>query len=83
MRNRVNDMRKDFMKTFAEAGLNGYEHMGKQFGMFSMLPLSKDQIEQLKDKPHVYMVGSGRINVSALTESRIDKLADVIKNDLS
>ena len=51
--------------------------------MFSMLPLSKDQIEQLKDKPHVYMVGSGRINVSALTESRIDKLADIIKNDLS
>ncbi len=76
-------MRKYFVKTFAAAGLNVYEHVGKQFGMFSMLPLSKAQIEQLKSKHHVYMMKSGRINVSALTEARIDKLADIIKNYLS
>ena len=44
-----------------------------------MLPLSKSQIDLLKNQHHVYMVGSGRINVSALTNDRIERLADLIK----
>ena len=82
MRNRINSMRSYFNEVFINHNISGYEHIIKQNGMFSMLPLSKSQIEDLKNKHHVYMVGSGRINVSALTNERIDRLADLIKNKL-
>ena len=79
---RRNSMRSYFNEVFTNHNISGYEHIIKQNGMFSMLPLSKSQIEDLKNKHHVYMVGSGRINVSALTNERIDRLADLIKNKL-
>lgn len=55
--------------------------LGRQSGMFAMLPLDKDQIQRLRDDHAVYMAGSGRINVAGLTAGNIDKfiaaLADV------
>ncbi|ABC62118.1 aromatic amino acid transaminase [Erythrobacter litoralis] len=55
--------------------------LGRQNGMFAMLPLDKDQIQKLRDDHAVYMAGSGRINVAGLTKGNMDKfigaLADV------
>lgn len=82
MRNRIKSMRSYFNEVFDAEGIKGYEHVIKQNGMFSMLPLSKEDINILKKDYHIYMAGSGRINVSALTNERIETLADVIKNKL-
>src|SRR6185369_17594202 len=37
--------------------------IGRQFGMFSMLPLSKDQVLKLREDHAIYMADSGRFNV--------------------
>ena len=47
--------------------------LGRQNGMFAMLPLSKDQIATLRSEHAIYMAGSGRINVAGLTKGNVDK----------
>jgi aromatic-amino-acid transaminase len=47
--------------------------LGRQSGMFATLPLSKEQIQRMRDEHAVYMAGSGRINVAGLTAGNIDK----------
>ncbi len=68
----------------AEAGMAGsvdLRNLAKQNGMFSMLPLSADQIQRLRDDHAIYMAGSGRINVAGLhignTAKFIAALTDV------
>ena len=55
--------------------------VGAQNGLFSMLPLTSDQIMTLRSKHGIYMAGSGRINIAGLTEGNIEAfiaaLADV------
>ncbi|MFM5949192.1 MAG: aminotransferase class I/II-fold pyridoxal phosphate-dependent enzyme, partial [Novosphingobium sp.] len=49
-----------------------------QSGLFSILPLSPEQILKLRTDHGIYMAGSGRINVAGLTMANIDKfIADV------
>ena len=60
----------------AAAGMAGTVDMaalGAQNGLFSLLPLSAEQILALREKHGVYMAGSGRINVAGLTMGNIDK----------
>lgn len=82
MRDRMKAMRKYFDEVFSTEGIEGYEHVIKQNGMFSLLPLSKEQVLKLRQEHHIYLVNSGRINVSALNNARIEKLADLIKNKI-
>jgi aromatic-amino-acid transaminase len=55
--------------------------VGIQNGLFSVLALSKEQIQRLREEHGIYMAGSGRINVAGLTQGNLDKfigaLADV------
>ena len=55
-----------------------YAFLETQLGMFSILPLAKSEIDALREAHHVYMVGSGRINVAGLPEHGLDRLADAI-----
>lgn len=60
----------------AEAGLAGsvdLSALGSQNGLFSIVPLSPEQILRLRDEHGIYMAGSGRINVAGLTMGNIDK----------
>ena len=82
MRDRMKAMRKYFDEVFSAEGYRCYEHVIKQNGMFSLLPLSKEQVLKLRQEHHIYLVNSGRINVSALNNARIEKLADLIKNKI-
>ncbi len=47
--------------------------LGHQNGMFTMLPLTREQVEQLRKDHGIYMAGSGRINVAGLTMDNIPK----------
>ncbi len=80
MRQRIGQVRAKL----AEAGTAGsvdLTPLGAQKGMFAMLPVSKEQVQELREKHGVYMAGSGRINVAGLTMGNIDAfvaaLADV------
>ena len=48
-------------------------YIGGQFGMFSMLPLSKEQVVQLREGHAIYMADSGRFNVIGMADHSVDR----------
>jgi aspartate/tyrosine/aromatic aminotransferase len=47
--------------------------IGRQFGMFSMLPLSREQVLKLRAEDAIYMADSGRFNVVGMGDGQIDR----------
>jgi aromatic-amino-acid transaminase len=80
MRTRMRQVRERLAAAGTVGGID-LAPVGGQNGLFSVLPLSKDQIGRLRDDHGVYMAGSGRINIAGLTAGNIDRfiaaLADV------
>ncbi|CAA9532170.1 MAG: Aspartate aminotransferase [uncultured Sphingomonas sp.] len=54
-----------------------------QYGMFSMLPLSKEQVVSLREKHAIYMADSGRINVVGIADDGIDRFCAAVKEALN
>ncbi|KAF7520315.1 hypothetical protein PCG10_009234 [Penicillium crustosum] len=50
----------------------------KTKGLFCCLPLSPRQCKQLRDEHHIYLPDNGRINISGLNSSNIDRVASAI-----
>ena len=46
-----------------------------QYGMFSMLPLTRDQVLHLREKHAIYMADSGRINVLGMADEAVERFA--------
>ncbi|MGB3710804.1 MAG: aromatic amino acid transaminase [Erythrobacter sp.] len=80
MRERLRKVR-DRLAQSDEAGRLDLTPLGTQNGLFSMLPVSKEEVARLREEHGIYMAGSGRINVAGLTMGNIDNfiraLADV------
>jgi aromatic-amino-acid transaminase len=77
MRARIRQVRA----ALGEAGTAGAVDLtpyARQHGMFAMLPLSKEQIQALRDDHGIYMAGSGRINVAGLTVGNLPKFVGAI-----
>ncbi len=77
MRTRMRQVRA----RLAEAGLAGTVDLtpvGEQNGLFSMLPLTSEQILKLREEHGIYMAGSGRINAAGLTMGNIDKFIGAV-----
>ena len=77
MRARMRQVR-DRLAAAGTAGAVDMTPLGIQNGLFSVLPLSKDQIATLRSEHAIYMAGSGRINVAGLTMGNIDKFIDAV-----
>lgn len=56
-----------------------FSYINQQFGMFSLLPLSPDQISQLAEGYSVYLIPDGRINIAGLAEKGIQRVAESIR----
>ena len=68
MRDRINSMRKRI------AGADPrLAYIGEQYGMFSMLPISRDQVLKLRKDHAIYMADSGRFNVVGLGDDQVDR----------
>ena len=77
MRTRMRQVRARLAEA-GSAGVIDLTPLGGQNGLFSVLPLSGEQILKLREDHGIYMAGSGRINVAGLTMGNIDKfIADV------
>ena len=72
MRERMRQVRAK-LAAAGTAGTVDLTPMGGQNGLFSIVPLSKEQVLEMREKHGVYMAGSGRINVAGLTMGNIDK----------
>jgi aspartate/tyrosine/aromatic aminotransferase len=83
IRERIRRMRELFVKTLKEKGVQrDFSFITKQNGMFSFSGLTKDQVNQLREKYSVYIVGSGRINVAGMTPNNMDRLCEAIADVL-
>jgi len=79
MRSRINGMRQQLVDALAAQGVPGdYSFIIEQRGMFSFSGLTKEQVETLREKHAIYIVGSGRINVAGLTPSNVERVAKAI-----
>jgi aromatic-amino-acid transaminase len=73
MRDRINSVRQRIAA--ADPRLS---YIRRQFGMFSMLPLSKEQVLKLREDEAIYMADSGRFNVVGLSDSQIDRFTAAV-----
>ena len=72
MRDRINGMRKLFVDTLKAKGVDrDFSFITRQKGMFSFSGLTKDQVNALRERYALYIVGSGRINVAGMTDANI------------
>ncbi len=55
-----------------------FNFIKEQSGMFSFLGIDKDQVQRLQDEFSIYVVGSSRINVAAISPGNVDYLAQSI-----
>ncbi|MFQ5989909.1 MAG: aromatic amino acid transaminase [Candidatus Methylomirabilales bacterium] len=83
MRTRVHGMRTLFVESMAAKGVQrNFAFVRDQKGMFSLSGLTKDQIRTLREKYSIYIVESGRINISGMTEAIMASLCDAIASVL-
>jgi aromatic-amino-acid transaminase len=52
--------------------------IGEQNGMFSMLPLSKEAVLELRQSHGIYMADSGRFNIVGLSDENADRFAAAV-----
>jgi aromatic-amino-acid transaminase len=50
--------------------------------MFSMLPLTGEQVLELRREHGIYMAGSGRFNVVGLADDNVDRFAAAVVEKL-
>jgi aspartate/tyrosine/aromatic aminotransferase len=77
MRERINSVRERLAKAHPRLA-----YIGNQFGMFSMLPFSKDQVLQIREKHAIYMADSGRFNVVGMSDTQIDRFISAVVETL-
>jgi len=79
MRDRMRWVR-DRLAAAQHAGSVPMASLGVQNGLFSMLPLSAEQILAIRERHGVYMAGSGRINIAGLTTNNIDRFVEALRD---
>jgi len=77
MRDRINSVRERLASAHPRLA-----YIGKQFGMFSMLPFNKEQVLGLRKKHAIYMADSGRFNVVGMSDEQIDRFIGAVVETL-
>ena len=73
MRDRINSVRQRIAAADPRLAF-----IGQQLGMFSMLPLSKEQVLKLRADQAIYMADSGRFNVVGMGDDQIDRFTAAV-----
>jgi aromatic-amino-acid transaminase len=73
MRDRINSVRQRIAAADPRLA-----YIGRQYGMFSMLPLSREQVLKLREDHAIYMADSGRFNVVGMSDSQIDRFTAAV-----
>jgi aspartate/tyrosine/aromatic aminotransferase len=83
MRDRINGMRQTFVDTMKrKAPQRNFSFIATQRGMFSFSGLTPAQVDELRSKHAIYIVGNGRINVAGMTSANLEPLCDAIASVL-
>ena len=77
MRTRIQDMRTLLAQRLQEAtGDDAFDFIRTQHGMFSLLGVSRDAVERLREKHHIYMLSDSRMNVAGIMPDNVDYVAE-------
>ena len=77
MRTRIQDMRALLAQRLQEAtGHDAFDFIRTQHGMFSLLGISRDAVERLREKHHIYMLSDSRMNVAGIMPDNVDYVAE-------
>ena len=80
MANRIITMRTS-LRSLLENKLGSkrdWRHVTDQIGMFCFSGLSPAEVQELKEKYHIYMTTDGRISMVGLTSKNIEYVAESI-----
>jgi aspartate/tyrosine/aromatic aminotransferase len=67
MRTRILEMRALLAQRLQEAtGDNWFDFIRTQHGMFSLLGVSREAVERLREKHHIYMTSDSRMNLAGI-----------------
>ncbi|MFT9100310.1 MAG: amino acid aminotransferase [Zymomonas mobilis subsp. pomaceae] len=77
MQHRIKTMRDQLAQADAY-----FRPLSQQKGMFSILPLSSEQITRLRVEKAIYMAPSGRINIAGLTSKTLHPFIEAVKSVL-
>lgn len=79
MAKRINGIRHMFTQTMQRKGsTRDFGFINDQFGMFSLLGLTPEQVKRLRDEFSIYMVGNSRVNLAGVSPGNVDYLAESI-----
>ncbi|MCV6628114.1 MAG: aminotransferase class I/II-fold pyridoxal phosphate-dependent enzyme, partial [Cellvibrionaceae bacterium] len=79
MRDRINGVRQLLVDKLVEKGVErDFSFIARQNGMFSFLGIDKDQVQRLQDEFGIYIVGSSRISLAAISQDNVDYLTESI-----
>jgi len=73
MRDRINEVRRRIADSDQRLG-----YIANEYGMFSMMPLTKAQVVTLRQDHAVYMADSGRFNVVGIADRDIDRFCAAV-----
>ena len=73
MRDRINSVRQQIASADPRLAF-----IGRQYGMFLMLPLNKEQVFKLRADHAIYMAESGRFNVVGMGDDQLDRFTGAV-----
>ena len=77
MRTRIQDMRALLAQRLQEAtGDDAFDFIRTQHGMFSLLGVSRDAVERLRERHHIYMLSDSRMNVAGIMPNNVEYVAE-------
>ncbi len=72
MRARMRQVR-DALAAAGQAGRIDLAPLGSQNGLFSIVPVTKEEVVRLREEHGIYMAASGRINIAGLTMANLPR----------
>ena len=79
MRNRIADMRSLLASHLRAVTHEAtFDFLERQRGMFSLLGVSRETVEALRARHHIYMLGDSRMNLAGITPGNVRYVAEAI-----
>ncbi len=79
MRTRVHHVRRTLAHALRRAtNSDRFDFLERHTGMFSLLPLTETQVENLEHHHAIYLVKGGRMNIAGLNSTQIERFAAAV-----
>lgn len=79
MRERIKRLREEFAGALAERRPDlDFSWITGQKGMFSLLGLSQEQVDRLREEQHLYMVRDSRVNIAGMDDTNVARIAETL-----